>query len=168
MNNPKIQYWIDHLQLIPHPEGGYYRENYRSNLSFPAEIFGLSSSGERQLATSIYFLLTHGNHSRFHRLAFDELWYFHDGDPISVHTLIPEKGLVTHTLGLNPDQNQSLTCLIPALTIFGAEVSQPQGFSLVSCVVNPGFDFQDFELLTASDLLEAFPHEKQIIEKLNP
>jgi predicted cupin superfamily sugar epimerase len=168
MENQRVQYWVDKLQLEPHPEGGFYKENYRSSISFPAEEFGLSTSGQREIATSIYFLLPFGNNSRFHRLAFDELWYFHDGDPISVHTLIPEKGLVTYTLGLNPEENQHLSCLIPAQTIFGAEVSTKDGFALVSCVVSPGFNFQDFEMLHAKDLIEAFPQEKNIIEQLNP
>jgi uncharacterized protein len=156
--------WVEQLELIPHPEGGYYREVYRSEGGIPAEDLGLTSGGIRSFATSIYFLLEHGNPSKFHRIAFDELWFFHAGSPISIHTLSPENGHQTMVLGGDhPYQGW-----VPAHTVFGSEVEEPGGWALVSCVVAPGFDFKDFEILEQTDLLEAFPEHASIIKKLNP
>jgi predicted cupin superfamily sugar epimerase len=158
------RYWIEKLELLPHPEGGYYREVYRSEGGIPAVELGLSTGGMRNYATSIYFLLENGRPSKFHRIAFDELWFFHEGSPISIHTLHPEKGHQSMVLGGDhPYQGW-----VEAHTIFGSEIEEPGGWALVSCVVAPGFDFNDFELLEQADLLEAFPEHASIIKKINP
>lgn len=145
------------LNLQPHPEGGFYRETYRSEITI--------TGTERQLLTSIYFLLTGSNVSRFHRITSDECWYFHSGDPIVVHTL-DQNGHGEFILGNDLENGQLPFYLVPGGTIFGSCMLNDNGFALVSCAVAPGFDFRDFELFETSDLLKDFPEHEDIIRRL--
>jgi predicted cupin superfamily sugar epimerase len=149
---------VQTLGLLPHPEGGFYKETYRSELTL--------ESKDRQLLTSIYFLLTSANVSKFHRIKSDELWYFHAGSPLIVHTL-GEHGHQQHHLGLDLSNGQQPFLWIPKDTIFGSTVLENDGFSLVSCAVAPGFDFRDFELFKRSELLAAYPDHKELVERLS-
>ena len=149
MELPKrAQELIDQLDLLPHPEGGFYRETYRSETRL--------NGTDRQLMTSIYFLLTGQNFSRFHRITSDETWYFHEGNTLLVHTIEGETH-TAHHLGLVNDAGNQPFLIVKGGTIFGSEVKDREGYALVSCAVAPGFDFADFELFTASDLLPRFP-----------
>lgn len=153
----KIQQLIQHLQLQPHPEGGWYAETYRSAQSI--------HNGKRQLLTSIYFLLTSENVSRFHRIKSDELWYFHEGSAVSVHTL-DENGHTIHRLGANFEKGEQPYLLVKAHTIFGSSLDTPNSYALVSCAVAPGFDFEDFELFSKESLMKDFPECEEIIGRL--
>ena len=148
---------IESLELKKHPEGGYYKETYRSAQTLDGQ--------DRQLLTSIYFLLTAENVSRFHRIKSDELWYFHAGSPLIVHTL-SERGHEQHHLGLDLSKGQQPFLWIPKDTIFGSSILDAEGYALVSCAVAPGFDFRDFELFTAEQLLLKFAAHREIIERL--
>ena len=150
-------HYIQTLGLLAHPEGGYYKETYRSEHTLEGE--------ERDLLTSIYFLLTSENVSKFHRIKSDELWYFHAGSPLIVHTL-SERGHEQHYLGLDLSKGQQPFLWIPKDTIFGSTVLENDGFSLVSCAVAPGFDFRDFELFERPELLAAYPEYREIVERL--
>ncbi len=149
---------VQSLGLLPHPEGGFYKETYRSELTLEGK--------DRQLLTSTYFLLTSANVSKFHRIKSDELWYFHAGSPLIVHTL-GEHGHQQHHLGLDLSKGQQPFLWIPKDTIFGSTVLENDGFSLVSCAVAPGFDFRDFELFKRSELLAAYPDHKELVERLS-
>jgi predicted cupin superfamily sugar epimerase len=149
---------VQTLGLLPHPEGGFYKETYRSKLTLEGK--------DRQLMTSIYFLLTSANVSKFHRIKSDELWYFHAGSPLIVHTL-GEHGHQQHHLGLDLSKGQQPFLWIPKDTIFGSTVLENDDFSLVSCAVAPGFDFRDFELFERSELLRAYPEHKELVERLS-
>jgi predicted cupin superfamily sugar epimerase len=153
----QLQQLINELELQAHPEGGYYKETYRSAQTLDGQ--------DRHLLTSIYFLLTAENVSRFHRIKSDELWYFHAGSPLIVHTL-SERGHEQHHLGLDLSKGQQPFLWIPKDTIFGSSILDAEGYALVSCAVAPGFDFADFELFTASDLLPRFPQHQEIILKM--
>ncbi len=153
----QLQQLINELELQAHPEGGYYKETYRSGQTLDGQ--------DRQLLTSIYFLLTAENVSRFHRIKSDELWYFHAGSPLIVHTL-SERGHEQHHLGLDLSKGQQPFLWIPKDTIFGSSILEKEGYSLVSCAVAPGFDFRDFELFTAEQLLLKFAAQREIIERL--
>jgi predicted cupin superfamily sugar epimerase len=153
-----MQKYIDSLGLQPHPEGGFYKEVYRSEET----IVG----GERNLMTSIYFLLTSENISKFHRIKSDELWFHHAGSPLIVHTL-DENGHKEHFVGSDFKKNFQPQFMVPKNTIFGSTVMEENSFSLVSCVVAPGFDFRDFELFSTESLLELFPNELEIIQRLS-
>lgn len=154
--NKEIQQLIELLDLQPHPEGGYYKETYRSFEN---------THGNRSLMTAIYFLLTSDNVSHFHRIKSDEHWFYHSGDSLTVH-ILNENGHVILKLGPKLDEGESFHHVVPKNTIFGSSVQSKNGYSLVSCVVAPGFDFEDFELLNSTELLKLYPKEKEIIDKL--
>ena len=153
----EIELLIEKLELLPHPEGGFYKETYRSNETI--------ASGNRQLMTSIYFLLTSNNVSKFHRIKSDELWFFHTGSPLIVHVL-DENGHTENLIGLDLQKGELPQFMVPKNTIFGSSVRGENSYSLVSCVVAPGFDFADFELFTKEDLLPLFPLQEEIIAQL--
>jgi predicted cupin superfamily sugar epimerase len=152
----RINELIEQLALFPHPEGGYYKETYRS---------GETLEGEQALMTSILFLLTTENASNFHRIQSDEHWYFHEGSPLVVH-VIGESGHEQKQLGLDLSAGQSPYHLVKKQDIFGSEVQEPNSYALVSCAVAPGFMFRDFELFTRQELLDQYPQHKEIIVRL--
>lgn len=158
-------YWIKKLELQRHPEGGWYRETYRSGEMVGKEGLPERFTGSRALATSIYFLLEGTDFSSFHRIRSDEIWYFHDGSPLTVHILGTE-GYSTLSLGRGEKQGQQPQGVVFAGKWFGATVDDPTSYSLVGCSVAPGFDFQDFELADAANLLAEFPKHKDLIRKL--
>ncbi len=148
---------IQKLNLVPHPEGGFYRETYRS------EDFILG--GKKCLMTSIYFLLTSEHVSHLHRIKSDEIWFYHGGSPLIVHVL-DAFGHHEHIVGNDIEKGYFPNFLVPKDTIFGSTVLEKDSYSLVSCVVSPGFDFSDFELFKKSDLLKSYPMHADIIDKL--
>ncbi|WP_144510711.1 cupin domain-containing protein [Bacillus sp. FJAT-22090] len=149
-------YYIQHLELEPHPEGGYYKSTFAS----------ADSIGERQLYTSIYFLIEVGNISHFHRLKSDELWYFHGGSSLVVSVIDEAGNFTEHKLGLNIENGEIPQVLVPKNSIFGSSVVENGSFSLVGCMVAPGFDFEDFELFTQEELLGKYPQHEQIIRRM--
>lgn len=136
--NEKCRKFIDSLKLIKHPEGGYYRETYRSPHTTVTE------RGGRNLCTIIYYLLPAGEKSAKHRVKSDELWIHMDGNPVNL-TLFKNGGKEILRLGKVPESDMKPQILIPAQTWFSAEVWGTD-YALVSCVVCPGFTFDDFEL----------------------
>ena len=153
----EIKAIVEKLKLQPHPEGGFYAETYRSTESTVGQ--------ERKLMTAIYFLLTSNNVSRFHRIKSDEMWFFHAGSPLIVHTL-DENGHTENKVGLNLLNDEQPQFLVKKDTIFGSSVQSENGYSLVSCTVSPGFEFSDFELFTKEALLPLFPEHEAIISRL--
>ena len=165
--SPEVRRIINYLNLSPHPEGGYFCETYRSEgkirkESLPSEI----QAEGRSFATAIYFLLTQGSISHFHRVKSDEIWHFYDGSPICLH-LISESGTHTeHIIGRNIEKGEAPQFIVPGGYWFAAEVIIEDSFSLVGCTVSPGFDFKDFELKTRKELVSIFPDKEEIISKL--
>ncbi|MBJ8325840.1 cupin domain-containing protein [Streptococcus pacificus] len=150
--------WVKLLEMTAHPEGGYFREVEKSQDKI--QIKGK----ERSLFTSIYFLLEKENPSHFHRLTADEIWYYHDGQPLTVHMITPDGNYKTATLGLDVAKGQVLQYRVSKGTIFGSTVEE--GFSLVSCMVSPGFEFEDFELFSYQELITHYPEHDSIIKQL--
>ena len=150
---------IDKLKLIPHPEGGFYKETYRSDYTIVNE-----KKQSRPVSTAIYYLLENDDKSLFHRIQSDELWFFHLGQPLEI-IVIQDGHLVTFILGNDVKKDEGPQVKIPANTWFAARVKNAKGFSLVSCTVSPGFDFADFNLARREDLVQQFPHLKDVIEK---
>lgn len=148
--------WIRELNLEPHPEGGYYRQTDLSQATFP------SRGKDLPLYTNIHFLLTEDSPSHFHQLTSDELWFYHAGNPLTVHSIHPDGTYEETHLGLGAGEKLQHT--VKAGVIFGSTVEK--GFSLVSCTVVPGFDFSDFRLFTQEELLNSFPQHEDIIKKL--
>lgn len=157
--NSRIEQLVEALQLKPHPEGGYYTETYRSDLEIS------TVNGSRSLMTCIYFLLTSANSSKFHQIKSDEMWFFHEGSPLTVHVL-SESGYEKLLVGPSDNQGHHPYQLVKSGVVFGSTVEAEDSYSLVSCVVAPGFDFEDFRLLSKEELLEKWPEALDIIHKL--
>jgi predicted cupin superfamily sugar epimerase len=152
--------WIKHLNLQPHPEGGYYREVFRSTKSITRE----GETTVRPALTSIYYLLEARDFSGFHRLASDEIWYFHAGSPLHIH-VIANNG--QHTLiELSDSATGNLQAVIPANTWFAAELPTYLGFTLASCAVAPGFDFAEFEMARREEMIAEFPQHEGLLGRL--
>ena len=151
---------IQQLQLVPHPEGGYFKETYRS-----AETLTTPEGKSRNISTAIYYLLENDDKSHFHRIQSDEIWHFHQNDPLEIF-IIDQGELIVKTLGNNFTQGEVPQVVVPAGRWFAAQVKNASGYSLVSCTVAPGFDFADFELAEKETLIHEFPHLKKIIETI--
>ncbi len=160
--------WIRRLDLKPHPEGGFYREIYRSPEIVPRAGLPERFPGDRTLATSIYFLLARGQISRFHRLRSDEIWHLYEGGPVVLHVLEPGTGHRRLLLGREAKEEQAHQIVLRAGCWFGAELVPPADFVLAGCTLAPGFEFEDFELGRRRDLMAAFPAHVDIIERLAP
>jgi len=154
----RIKELIESLNLMPHPEGGYYAETYRS------EDVIATKHGERNLMTVIYFLLTSKDVSRFHVIQSDEHWFHHEGADLSIH-ILDESGHHTLKLGLKSIESKPQHVVYKG-KIFGSSVDEEHTYALVSCVVAPGFDFSDFKLFSKKELLLTHPNHEKIIEKL--
>jgi predicted cupin superfamily sugar epimerase len=160
------QYWIDKLDLIAHPEGGYYRETYRSELSIAREALPPQFTGARLVSTAIYFLLDGENFSAFHRLRSDELWHFYSGSPIIVYVIEPDGSYSEILLGSDPDAGEVLQAVVKTGCWFASRVRDPNSFALAGCTVAPGFDFADFELGKRAELVRLYPQHRTLIESL--
>jgi uncharacterized protein len=160
------QYWIDKLNLTAHPEGGNYRETYRSDLSIVREALPAQFTGARLVSTAIYFLLEGDNFSAFHRLRSDELWHFYAGSPIAVHVIEPDGGYSKIALGGDAEAGEVFQAVVKAGRWFASRVRDPQSFALAGCTVAPGFDFADFELGKRSELIRLYPQHRKLIEAL--
>ncbi|WP_035384980.1 cupin domain-containing protein [Ferrimonas futtsuensis] len=147
---------IHSLNLQPHVEGGYYAPSFASDTAFDEQ---------RALWTSIYFLLKCGEVSHFHRLTADEMWYFHGGQSMTISMIHPDGRLEQVQLGMDLAAGERPQTLVPKGAIFGSAMNNP-GYSLVGCMVSPGFTFGDFELFEREDLLARYPQHRTVIEKL--
>ena len=140
------QAYINNYNLQQHPEGGWYKETYKSEELIPA--IGLPNRFEtaRSFSTAIYFLLEQGNFSAFHRIKSDELWYYHDGDVLEIIEMDESGNEVITRLGKLLHEGCKLQHVVKAGRWFGARPAAGSEFCLVGCQVSPGFDFRDFEL----------------------
>ena len=159
-------YWIEKLRLEPHPEGGYFRQTYKSDLTLARSALPAGFAGARVASTAIYFLLEGENFSAFHRLRSDELWHFYDGEPLVVHVIEPAGSVVRILLGRDVDAGQVLQAVVKAGSWFASHVADWSSFALVGCTVTPGFDFDDFEIAKRADLLARYPQHPELIERL--
>lgn len=159
------KYFIEKLGLKEHPEGGYYSECLKSSDIIDTRSVDAAFGGDRRLWTSIYFLLKDREVSRFHRIKSDEIWYYHSGTPLVIHIITKEGELKKVRLGLDAEREEQPQVLVPKGCIFGALMDGP-GYSLVGCMVSPGFDYEDFELLSREDLIKEYPQHEFIIKRL--
>lgn len=166
MNTNDPQFFISNLGLTPHREGGYYKQSFHSTESISDQEVSINFDGNRKLYTSIYFLLTSKDISHFHRLKSDELWYYHAGSPLTIHVIEENGEYKEIKLGLNLDKGEVPQALVPKNTIFGSSVMDPDTFSLVGCMVSPGFEYKDFELFTQEELLVKYPQHEDVIRKM--
>jgi predicted cupin superfamily sugar epimerase len=163
MNGQEI---ITFFNLTKHPEGGYYKETYRSKGEILSENLGNEFDGNRNYCTSIYFLLTSDRFSAFHKISQDEIWHFYMGSTLKLHMISPEGNYSFVMIG-----NDFINDEIPQFTVsaqyyFAAEVLEKDAFSFSGCTVSPGFDFRDFVLPSCEQLSKEFPEHSKIIAQL--
>jgi uncharacterized protein len=156
---------IDRLELLPHPEGGYYRETYRSKGLIPQSALE-GFEGDRNFSTAIYFMLTSESFSALHRIKQDEVWHFYTGSPLHVHVIDAKGNYTKNLVGINISNGEVPQLVVKAGDWFGASVADRNSFSLVGCTVAPGFDFKDFEMGTREQLKALFPQHAEIIQRL--
>jgi len=154
------QYWIEKLELVKHIEGGFYKQIYASNKR-------CQEYGNRNLGTSIFYLLDGNDFSAFHKINGDEIWHFFIGSSLTIY-IFNEKDskLKIVKLGKDLDKGENLQVIINEGNWFAAEVNDKSSFTLVGCTVIPGFEFKNFKLAKKKSLLLKFPSYKWIIEKL--
>lgn len=159
---------IRELQLQPHPEGGYFKEFYRSVEVIPRSALPSRYGGDRSFCTSIYFLIPSGHVSRLHRILSDEIWHFYLGGPLELLQISPEGKKLHVIMGNEVTAGQTLQHLVPAGYWFGATPVDNSEYSFVGCTVAPGFDFADFELADSDDLCRRFPDLTSEIRRFCP
>ncbi|MBC7913773.1 MAG: cupin domain-containing protein [Pyrinomonadaceae bacterium] len=157
-------YFIEKLNLQSHPEGGYFKETYRSE-STHSNTLDSSFPAGRNISTAIYFLLEGDQFSAFHRIKSDELWHFYYGVPLSVYIIHPNGAFEILSIGNDLENGCSFQATVKAGCWFASKPVHAGGFSLVGCTVAPGFDFADFELADEK-LSEKFPQHAQLIHEL--
>lgn len=129
------------LDLEPHPEGGYYRRIYRS----ASRVRRVADGEERRALTSIYYLLTEGSLSRWHRVCSDEAWHYYEGEGLELLGFDANGAHAFKHLLAPLGQGGSPACVVPA---GWWQAARPLGaYALVGCTVGPGFEFADFTLL---------------------
>jgi uncharacterized protein len=139
---------IDRLQLQPHPEGGFYRETWRSNLCLPRSILPDEYTGDRSAGTAILFMLPTGHFSQWHRVRSAELWFHQAGDPLE---LVIAETLDGASQIIHLGRDYAFQAIVPPNHWQRATpIASEAGYALVACVVVPGFDFADFELTGAN------------------
>lgn len=146
---------ISHLQLKPHPEGGFYAETFRSTL----QVESTEHQAARSASTAIYFLLRRQDVSAFHRVRSDEVWHHYLGDALEL-VMIDEAGtLRTALLGTDFSNGEHPQALAPRNVLQAARVRGEgvHGFVLCGCTVAPGFEFDDFELPSRASLSARYP-----------
>lgn len=162
-----INQWVEKLQMLPHPEGGFYKENYRSTEHIDLGCLPERFEGSRPFSTAIYFLITAGNFSAFHRIKSDECWHFYTGDPLWVHLIDNTTGAYSKiALGNELNGSAVFQAVVPAGFWFASETQPGGSFSLVGCTVAPGFDFADFELANRDALIATSPEQAALITRL--
>ncbi len=160
------QQLIQQYYLQPHPEGGWYKETYRS-LEYISKIaLPDRFPGARVFSTAIYFLLEHGNFSAFHRIKSDECWHFYAGDALMLYIIRPDENLGIIQLGKDINKGQLFQYVVPANCWFASRPAEESAFSFAGCTVAPGFDFADFELADATSLLALYPQHEKVIKEL--
>jgi predicted cupin superfamily sugar epimerase len=151
----RLESLIESLQLKQHPEGGFYRETFRSSRQID------TPAGSRNSSTAIYYLLPSSDYSGWHRVSSDEVWHHYQGQSLTLH-LLDETGYRAVRLG--PHEGQEYQFIVPAGCWQAAEVIG-DGYALCGCTVAPGFDFDDFEMGTRGGMLSQYPSQQVVIEQ---
>lgn len=166
MQQLDASYFISTYKMNRHPEGGHYFETYRSSETLPQAALPKRFSGDRNIATAIYFLLEGKEFSSFHRIRADEIWHFYHGAPVELFMISPSGELTRVLIGSDPVKGHHFQFMVPAGYWFASCCSDASGYSFVGCTVSPGFDFSDFELAKAKELSNMFPEHQALIHTL--
>lgn len=157
---------IRKFEMQPHPEGGWYKETYKSMEAVSASALPERFAGSRSFCTAIYFLLEERNFSAFHRIKSDECWHFYSGDPLQIFVILPDGSMQITELGNDIRKDQQFQFVVPANCWFASRPAPGSSYSFVGCTVAPGFDFSDFELADKTTLCSLYPQHYEVIAGL--
>jgi predicted cupin superfamily sugar epimerase len=141
----ELPVWAERLDLSPHPEGGWFAETWRSDVTLTEVVLPPDYTGPRSAGTAILFLLMPGQQSAWHTVRSAELWLYHRGSPLLLETGVQKSGATAHLLGADIAAGEQPQVLVPPGHWQRARPRDDEP-TLVSCVVVPGFDFADFSL----------------------
>jgi uncharacterized protein len=157
---------VERFELIRHPEGGYFREIFRSDVAFDHPRVDPALGARRCGSTLIYFLLADGDFSAFHRVrASDEIWHLYGGGPLELHTIDSAQRYAKHVLTSDLASGEP-TAVVPAGCWQAARLAPIGAWAFCGCTVAPGFDFADFEMPPRAELCAAFPQHQLVIREL--
>jgi predicted cupin superfamily sugar epimerase len=159
--NKDAIYWIHKLNLREHPEGGYFTQTYVSDVLITLP----EHDGPRFACTAIYYLLVEDQFSSFHIMRSDELWNFYAGSSLTLHIIGTDGELCNVKLGKNIDNEERFQSVVKSGSWLAASVDDVTSYSLVGCIVSPGFNYQDWRLGDVESLVKLFPQHKSTIEK---
>ena len=148
---------VKKLELEKHPEGGYFRQTYRSDTTVNVKGYGCP----RNISTAIYYMLVGGQFSAFHRIRSDEIWHHYAGGSITLYAIDDEGKLSKIKIG----RDGTPQAVIRAGTWFAASLDSKRSYCLLGCTVSPGFDYRDWELGKTSDLARMYPQHRKLIER---
>ena len=154
------------LGLEPHPEGGYYRETYRSDEIIGKEALPERYSRNRSCATAIYYLLAPETFSAIHRIKTDEIYHFYLGDPVELVQLLPDGSGCGVTLGNDIAAGAQVQTVVSRETWHGARLAEGGKYALLGTTAAPGFEFADVEIGRRSDLIRRYPSFRNTIVAL--
>ena len=164
--NTEAKKIIETLALQKHPEGGFFKEVYRSKETIPNTVLGTHFEGDRHYSTSIYFLLTSEHFSAFHKINQDEIWHFYKGSCLLLHIISKEGNYQKILIGNDLEKGEVPQFVVNGGDWFAAEIPTKESFAFVGCTVAPGFDFKDFTMPNRQELIAEFPKHKEIITQL--
>lgn len=145
------------LGLEQHPEGGYFKQTYRSDRIIDIEGY----DGPRNIATAIYYMLVGNDFSAFHRITSDEIWHYYSGGTVTLYAIGKDGELSKIKIG----KGRSFQVIIKANTWFAAALDSKNSYCLLGCTVSPGFDYRDWELGERDNLVRMYPQHRKVIER---
>lgn len=163
--SPEVRRLIRYLNLSPHPEGGYFCENYRSAGVIDKSGLPDYYNENRSFSTAIYFMLPKGHISHFHKVKTDEVWHFYGGGSLTLIQIFENGRREDVQIGSNVFEGEHLQYVVPANCWFAAFPNDDVEYSLVGCTVSPGFDYKDFELGSKQELADRFPQHAALFDK---
>lgn len=148
---------VKKLELEKHPEGGYFRQTYRSDTLVNIEGY----DGQRNISTAIYYMLVGKQFSAFHKIRSVEIWHYYAGGSITLYAIDNEGKLSKIKIG----KSGTPQAIIKAGTWFAAAIDSRKSYCLLGCTVSPGFDYRDWELGKRDELVRMCPKHKKLIER---
>jgi len=163
--NKTAEILINKLNLSKHPEGGWFREVYRSEEIIKKNDLPERFNGDRCFSTSIYYLLEGKTFSAFHKIKSDETWHFYFGSSLTLIIIDESSKLNEIQIGNDFENNEYFQYTVLQNCWFAAVLNDQNSFALVGCTVSPGFDFNDYELGEKDILIKQMPQHKSLFEK---
>jgi predicted cupin superfamily sugar epimerase len=163
MQLPSVHDIIKKYRLTPHIEGGYFSEDFKSEIILPPSVTG---RGARSIITTCYYLIPRGERSIFHRLRSDEIWNHLLGGPVNCYEISPNGHLSEVLIGPEIHKNQNIKHLVKRGNWFGVLPQPETEYALFSAIVFPGFEYEDWEKGDREYLKKLCPSAARIIELL--